>query len=374
MHNFRLPRSHSTLYEYVNKNSIVVDNRLLNIGTRNYYIDNITEQTKLFNEHWDTLIRIYHPYEFISEITQLGNFFTHKYATHVELVQFLNSSNSKLYNKVSETQRMDNNQHSIKTLCFYGSDKDNLNKMDYINNNNQNNLHMCVEYTSTNIDKLLSNNMSSIDYINVGSHSYNDDEEEYARTSYVCVLYTLCFQKRNGSAIIKMFNIDSILSIGIITLLTSMYQEVHIVKPITSYIHSSEVFIVCKFFLPLNSKCFYTKFINIIKKLPQINYTYDVLDCHIVNLLLLNKINEISMFFYQRRLENLHTILNSSILQMLNDKKDLITDLKPKTHLIIKNNVQKCIQWLCQYKAQPLRMNSSTELNKLVNNIIMNNF
>lgn len=373
MLNFRLPRTHSNMYEYVNKNIQVHDNCLLNFRTGNIYIDNITEQTKLFKEHWDTLIRIYHPYEFISEITQSKFSFSHRYAMHLELIHFLTSTNSNQYKLFGETLSIGNNL-PIRTLCFFSNDPDNLNKMNYLKTKDKNISSISVEYNSTNIDKLLSHNLSSIDYITVGSHSYADDEDEYARTSYICVLYTLCFQKQYGNAIIKVFNIDSILSIGIIALLTSMYQEVQIVKPITSYVHSSEVFIVCKFFLPLNSNCFYAKFVDIIKKLPQINYEHDVLECHIVNLLLLNKINEISVFFYQRRLENVHTILNSTVLQLLKNKQNFMIDFKHKMHTVIKNNLHKCIQWLSQYSVQTFNISSPIDLNMCINNIITKNF
>ena len=383
MLNFRLPRTHTNLHEYINKNDKNTTNpnsgHLINIGMRNIYMDNITEQTNTFKNNWDSLIRIYYPYEFIGEIIQTNFFFTLRYAMHIELIHFLDSDIYKCNNQSQNT--IENNQPPINTLCFYGNDEDNLNKMQYLQNNNKLNRHINIEYKATNIKKMLLTNLSSIDYITVGSHSYTDDEDEYARTSYICVLYTLCFQKHNGSAIVKVFNIDSILSIGIITLLTSMYQEVHIVKPLTSYSHSSEIFIVCKNFLPKNSNHFYLKFMNVIDNLPQIDYKFDVLECHIVNLLLLNKINEISVFFYQRRLENVHMMLNSPILQLLNNKfretrnhSVTISDFRSKIHVILKINLQKCLQWTSQYQVPSFLNNIHSELNIFIDNLITNNF
>ena len=147
-----------------------------------------------------------------------------------------------------------------------------------------------------------------------------------------------------------MLNIDTPLSIGILGILSSMYLEVHLVKPITSRSDTPEIFVVCKNFLHKNSNLFCKNFMNIINNLtkkavfPCIDYQYEILQTGAINLQLMNRINEISIIFYQRRLEYIHTILNTS--QLL---QTLINENNTKVNSTIKNNIHKCLEWTSKY-------------------------
>jgi hypothetical protein len=262
--------------------------------------------------------------------------------------------------------------------------------MNYLKSKSDDNTHICINYDSTNINKILSKNFASIDHIVIGSHSVDDNEADYARISYISVLYALCFQKYNGSSLIKLYNIDTPLSIGILGILTSMYLEVHLIKPMTSKSDSSEIFVVCKNFLHKNSNMFYTKFMNIIRnlteneisKLPsglrskettdKIDYEYKIFLGGEINLQLINKINEFSIIFYQRRLEYIHTILNTSFIQYQQSQshsqsyvKFSVNENNTKINAIIKNNIQKCLEWISKYH-KTIHINLSTEINTIV--------
>ena len=208
MLNFILPRTNIRLYE--DKFHTHIDEKIPIIGTRNIYIDNINEQINKLKADWDIMNQIYYPYEFIGDVMQISSheehddnsnhFFSLRYAMHLELHHFI--KHEILYTN-SET----------KTLVFYSDDKYNLNCMSYLKN--KRNKNICIKYDSTDIKKILSENSSSIDHIVIGSHSVDDNEDDYTRVSYISVLYALCFQKFNGSSIIKLFDIDTPLSIGI---------------------------------------------------------------------------------------------------------------------------------------------------------------
>ena len=343
MLNFILPRTNIRLYEDISYKH--TDKKFPIIGTRNIYIDNINEQINKPQSNWDIMSQIYYPYEFIGNVMQTypheeqfdnsNHFFSLRYAMHLELHHFI--KHDILYT---------NNE--TKTLVFYSDDKYNLNCMNYLKN--KNNKNICIKYDSTNIKKILSKNSSSIDHIVIGSHSDDHNEDDYARISYISVLYALCFQKFNGSSIIKLYNIDTPLSIGILGILSSMYLEVHLVKPITSRSDTPEIFVVCKNFLHKNSNLFCKNFMNIINNLtkkavfPCIDYQYEILQTGAINLQLMNRINEISIIFYQRRLEYIHTILNTS--QLL---QTLINENNTKVNSIIKNNIHKCLEWTSKY-------------------------
>ena len=343
MLNFILPRTNIRLYEDISYKH--TDKKFPIIGTRNIYIDNINEQINKPQSNWDIMSQIYYPYEFIGNVMQTypheeqfdnsNHFFSLRYAMHLELHHFI--KHDILYT---------NNE--TKTLVFYSDDKYNLNCMNYLKN--KNNKNICIKYDSTNIKKILSKNSSSIDHIVIGSHSDDDNEDDYARISYISILYALCFQKFNGSSIIKLYNIDTPLSIGILGILSSMYLEVHLVKPITSRSDTPEIFVVCKNFLHKNSNLFCKNFMNIINNLtkkavyPCIDYQYEILQTGAINLQLMNRINEISIIFYQRRLEYIHTILNTS--QLL---QTLINENNTKVNSTIKNNIHKCLEWTSKY-------------------------
>ena len=390
MLNFILPRTNIRLYE--DKFHTHIDEKIPIIGTRNIYIDNINEQINKLKADWDIMNQIYYPYEFIGDVMQISSheehddnsnhFFSLRYAMHLELHHFI--KHEILYTN-SET----------KTLVFYSDDKYNLNCMSYLKN--KRNKNICIKYDSTDIKKILSENSSSIDHIVIGSHSVDDNEDDYTRVSYISVLYALCFQKFNGSSIIKLFDIDTPLSIGILGILSSMYLEVHIVKPVTSKSDTSEIFVVCKKFLHKNSNLFFKKFMNIIQNLTKIkvvpdrvavcsfnnqnnldlvdaksskakipelhsaenlNYQYGILQREAINLQLMNKINEISIIFYQRRLEYIHTLLNTSHLLQTH-----VNENNTKVNATIKNNIHKCLEWTSKYY-KPIIF--SSEINAIV--------
>lgn len=344
---FTIPKTRFHLIEKLKKekNSVFVKNTNI-IVKRNTYVDSFKEQMQNF-EHWNIISRIYFPYEFINEVFNLfvndtplyESNFSIRYALHIELIKLLRLST------------LTDIAHAIKTLTFSQNDHYNLKNMHYVQNRNIDNVYINIDYT-TNIDTIVSENLSSIDYISVGTHSSSENETEYGKIVYTCVLYTLCLQKHNGNFILKLFNVDTTLSIGIIALLSSLYKEVFIVKPEMSYEHSSELFVVCKHFVPESSNNFYKTLIEIIHNIhdKDIDDTYEIFNTDIVNLVLLNKINEVSVFFYQRQLDFTHTIISTSISQSIINSSVIkgIHGNKTKIHAIIKSNVEKCIKWICQ--------------------------
>ena len=369
MLNFLLPRLNINLYEQINEKALQsLDKYLQIIGTRNIYIDNIDEQINLFKGNWEILLQIYYPYEFISHTMEI----TLRHAMHIEIQHFIQNSMLIKCNRIL-------NSTTTRSLNFCGRDID----QNYLQHGN---VHTNIEYDARNIHQILSENLSTMDHITIGTHLHdNFNEDEYARISYICVLYALCFQKHNGNAIVKVLNIDTSLSIGIIGLLSSMYQEVHIIKPLMSYTYSSEVFIVCKKFLPKNSKPFFRSFMSIIQYLPKIDYSHEVFKIDIINLLFLNRINEIAVIFYQRRLEFLHSVLNSTISSTLKksflqpqskvrlpvNEKEAIQAEKSRIYTIIRSNVQKCLHWSSQHDIiKPGQLSSNSDMNTMVDSIV----
>jgi hypothetical protein len=367
---FTIPRTHCSLINYINKHNCVnlIEGKQLKIVyTQNIYVNNLKEQLKNFND-WDIFNRIYFPYEFLGEVYNVytnnkhcdnNHFFSLRYALHIELIRFIQNNKNKIEQSTP-----------LRTLSISENNDFNLNRMLYIQNSNPNNVYMNIKY-STNISIL--ENRSSMDHITIGTHSTTEDEHKYGKVSYVCVLKALCLQKKDGNLILKLFNIDSPLSSGIITLLTSMYKDVFIAKPETSYGHLSEVFIVCKTFLPDNSDSFYNNILDIVDNMPDIDNSYEIYTKDVVNLVVLNKINEVAVFFYQRQLDIIHTMINTTLSQsIINSSPSFgVNGNKGKVQSIIKSNVEKCVMWICQYNYSSKFYNQS-EIIALIDIITIN--
>ena len=146
-------------------------------------------------------------------------------------------------------------------------------------------------------------------------------------------------QKKNGSFILKIFDIFNKTSIDIVYLLSFYYKTVFIVKPHTSRYANSEKYVVCKSFkkpLDFNIK---KKFFGILKLLNNINYNeYNITSIlHLKqNLYFLNIIQEINHILGQRQIENiLYTI-------KLIENKD---QYREKIEKIKNTNIQRCMKW-----------------------------
>jgi hypothetical protein len=100
----------------------------------------------------------------------------------------------------------------------------------------------------------------------------------------------------------------------------------------------------------------------------KIDYEYEIFLGGAINLQLINKINEFSIIFYQRRLEYIHTILNTSFIQYQQSQsyvKYSVNENNTKINAIIKNNIQKCLEWISKYH-KTIHNNLSTEMNTIV--------
>jgi hypothetical protein len=136
------------------------------------YLDNLNEQIKNL-DNWNVITKFFFPYEFISEVFNVymidklydkPTLFSIRYAMHIELVKFLRLSTTLVgAKKIKQIQ-------PIKTLSFSKNDHYGINNMHYIQHGNQDNIYLNLDYTS-NLETFVSENLSSIDFITVGTHS-----------------------------------------------------------------------------------------------------------------------------------------------------------------------------------------------------------
>ena len=77
------------------------------------------------------------------------------------------------------------------------------------------------------------------------SIDFNKQETLAVRLILTQVLYAITLQSRNGTFILKMFDLFYKPSVEIIYLLSCLYNKVFIIKPNTSRYANSEKYIVC---------------------------------------------------------------------------------------------------------------------------------
>lgn len=182
------------------------------------------------------------------------------------------------------------------------------------------------------------------------SNDFNNQETMVGRLLLTQVFYALAMQKKEGTFILKIFDIFNKLSVDIVYLLSYYYKKVFIVKPNTSRYANSEKYIVCISFkknIDLNIK---KKFFAILKLLNNINLNdYDITSLLNLdqNLYFMNIIQEINHILGQRQIENiLYTI---KLIENKDKYREKIDKLKA-------TNIQRSIKW-CQ--------DNNVDMNKL---------
>ena len=175
---------------------------------------------------------------------------------------------------------IDDNGVSIQSILFFREKyaKNNKNdeysvlKSEKINEefyNYYNKSHNIYKNDKLKNDKLKSEKMDLI--ISGVNFKYEDDniiEQIYFTTLFKNLLETLNIQKKNGSAIFKIFETFTNISIKIISILSELYEKVFVIKPHISKITTAEKFIVCIGFKYIDKDKEYT---TAYKKIEDIN-------------------------------------------------------------------------------------------------------
>ena len=202
--------------------------------------------------------------------------------------------------------------------------------------------------------------MNSMDIITADggidvSNDFNKQEKLVSKLLVAEIIYAVTMQKKGGHFILKIFDIFSKLTVDMLYLLSSLYNEVYITKPHTSRLANSEKYIVCKNFLLDDSTELYNAFCNEFSKLDTPDEIQSIL--HIEHdYYFLNKIEEINVVLGQRQLENIITTLN--VISNRNNYEKI--DSMKKLH------IQKSIIWCEKHDISCVKLYSS-------NNIFLSN-
>jgi 23S rRNA U2552 (ribose-2'-O)-methylase RlmE/FtsJ len=166
------------------------------------------------------------------------------------------------------------------------------------------------------------------------SVDYNQQEKMASKLILIEILYGLMLQKKNGTMVIKVYDIYCDLTIDFLYLLTNFYEKVYVYKPFTSRYANSEKYLICKNLCKTINNSLIDKFKNIIKNdnLSSINRILDI----DIPLYFLLSVEHLNSMFGEQQLENINLTL--SLIENFKGKKEKIEQLK-------KTNLNKCIQW-----------------------------
>jgi 23S rRNA U2552 (ribose-2'-O)-methylase RlmE/FtsJ len=166
------------------------------------------------------------------------------------------------------------------------------------------------------------------------SVDFNNQEESSLHLIFSEVCFALMMQKKGGHFILKVFDTFSSSTIELIYLLTYLYEEVILSKPMTSRPANSEKYIICTHFKMVhNIQEIKDRICECYSEVQSNPYT-SILNIELPNLFL-NKIREINSIFGQSQIS---TIL--SVLTYITDDKKV-----DKTEQLRKSHMNKCVKW-----------------------------
>jgi 23S rRNA U2552 (ribose-2'-O)-methylase RlmE/FtsJ len=194
-------------------------------------------------------------------------------------------------------------------------------------------------YSIDNLKYVYEKYKHSMDFITAdGGFDYSIDFNKQEECSTNLIFSEICFamalQKKGGSFVLKMFDTFSYCSIQLIYLLTYLYEDVCITKPLPSRPANSEKYIICNHFKMVSNlnellEQVFTKF-----HLITTNNLTSIFNIPISNVFI-DKIKEINSIYGQSQIENIISILNNIKDNNRNEKQEQMK----KSHL------GKCIKW-----------------------------
>lgn len=179
----------------------------------------------------------------------------------------------------------------------------------------------------------------SMDFITAdGGFDYSVDFNNQEESSLHLIFSEICFatmmQKKGGHFILKVFDTFSSSTIEMIYFLTYLYEEVTIMKPMTSRPANSERYIICTHFKQVPNleeiKSRLCEMYETVQSSPLISF----LDLEIPNVFL-NKIREINSIFGQSQVSTISAVLTHITDEKKGDKLDQLR----------KSHIHKCVKW-----------------------------
>jgi 23S rRNA U2552 (ribose-2'-O)-methylase RlmE/FtsJ len=183
------------------------------------------------------------------------------------------------------------------------------------------------------------------------SYDFNNQETECVKLILCQICFAIAMQKVGGTFLIKFFDTFTRISLEMLYLLSTVYEEVYVIKPHTSRHANSEKYVVCKKFrFNPNLKDLVFKFYSLLKDMrmrmrmrseseseSDADAIFSILNIEIPYLYI-NKVEEYNAIFGQQQIENIYMTLQL----IINNRRD-------KLEMMKKAHIQKCIEWCQRY-------------------------
>jgi 23S rRNA U2552 (ribose-2'-O)-methylase RlmE/FtsJ len=369
---FLLPRLSFQNYQHIDY--ITMDQTCIPpVNSLSHYLYDIKERINTCQADWDMYKKITNPYEYIhSPIYQkkkcIANYkpLSRSFFKMIELSFFLKSMIDDI-NPINTFHLAEGPGGFIEAIAHLRKNKeDTYTGMTILSDENDQNIpawkksaHFLKENPNVNIEtgqdgtgNILSftnyeyckeKYKSSMDIITGDggfdfSVDFNKQEINIANLLFAQIAFALVMQKPGGMFVLKIFDCFMQHTIELLAILASFYEHVYITKPQTSRYANSEKYIVCLGFIRISDN-FMIYLDQAFKKMSSIT----ALPLHFLNSpiphLFLMKVDEYNSIFGQQQIENIHYTLSLIENRFKTDKIDNL----------IKQNVQKCIQWCIKH-------------------------
>tara|TARA_B110000008_G_C16957288_1_gene558716 strand:- start:1333 stop:2529 length:1197 start_codon:yes stop_codon:yes gene_type:complete len=171
------------------------------------------------------------------------------------------------------------------------------------------------------------------------SIDYNRQEGLAIRLLITQIAYAISMQSKNGTFILKMFDLFLLPSVQIIYLLSTLYKKVFIIKPNTSRYANSEKYIVCFGFKNINTQNLVYKFYKILQTFTNTDFDKQYIK---------SIFNFPIQIYYQVHIREINCILGTQQIEnILNTIKFIINRDKKKDKMdnLKLQHAQKCVRW-----------------------------
>ena len=411
---YLLPRIQTKIYKSIQVNfSPEIDTSPVISNSLSYYLNDIKKQISVYEKDWDTYKKYTNPYEYIHTNIPNKKHGISKYKpisrAYFKMIELINTFNIGIDSShpIRSFHLAEGPGGFIEAVAKLRMCREDsyigmtlLDTTNYTNNDShipgwKKTDSFLREFKNVKIENgidgtgniLSFNNFvyihetygSSMDLITAdGGFDFSDDFENQELNMvpliYGQIIYALCMQKQGGCFVLKIFDIFMQQTVDMMALLSSMYQQVYITKPNTSRYANSEKYIVCKGFIPISSFHLYPYLYNsfqdlcrnINNKQSKVEFISSLLKGE-TSSIFISKLEEYNIIFGQQQIENIHTTLmlllsekyggeynnynngyhhNDNIKPYRNRDNHIHSNIRK----IVKNNIQKCIQWCIKHK------------------------
>lgn len=374
---YLLPRTNHMLHHYID--CVVADTKIEPVISTSlaYYLYEIKKKLETMEKDWDIFKKYTNPYEYVHGIIPLKKKSVSKYKplsrSYFKMIEIIHTF--KIYYDsqsirtfhlaegpggfIEAIANVRNNKKDIYIGISLLDDKNDPNipawkksqqflkdhKNVYIetgpdNTGNilsLNNFEFCKETYGSSMNLITAD--GGFDF----SMDFNNQEINIAKLLFAQICYAIVLQKKQGVFVLKIFDTFMNHTIDILHILSSFYERVYISKPNSSRYANSEKYVICKGFLFDSCNHFYPFIHRAFKKMltsTEKNVNIQRFLSIPVSNLFITKLEEYNAIFGQQQVENIYQTI------MLIDNKHN----QEKIDILIKNNIQKCIQWCTRFQ------------------------